>query len=61
MDDSPGKSPCKFQGSAESGAVDARDAQNDPRLVEVVEAWAALPEPTRAGILAMVRAGGGVK
>ena len=28
---------------------------NDPDLAAVVEAWSELPEPMRAGILAMVR------
>ncbi len=33
-----------------------QDAPADPELAAVVEAWPALPEPIRAGILAMVRA-----
>jgi hypothetical protein len=31
----------------------------DPDLRAVVDAWPTLPEPVRAGILAMVRASGG--
>jgi hypothetical protein len=34
----------------------ARESQNDPDLARVVEAWPALPEAIRAGIVAMVRA-----
>lgn len=42
-------------GGAESGAL----AVVDPRLGSLINAWPALPEPIRAGILAMVRAVGG--
>jgi hypothetical protein len=30
--------------------------QTDPDLTEIVAAWSTLPEPIRAGIVAMVRA-----
>jgi hypothetical protein len=33
-----------------------RAAPQDPELTAVIAAWPALPEPIRAGILAMVRA-----
>ena len=42
------------QGSAESGAL----CLPDPRLGALLDAWPTLPEPIRAGILAMVRATG---
>jgi len=33
---------------------------DDPKLVRIVTAWPDLPEAVKAGILAMVRAAGGV-
>lgn len=38
------------------GAVAAPNVANDRRLSAVIEAWPTLPEPTKAGIVAMVRA-----
>jgi hypothetical protein len=35
---------------------DNRQAQIDADLIAISEAWSHLPEPIRAGILAMVRA-----
>ena len=46
-------------GGAESGAVDARKAVQDPELVELLRAWASLSPEARAGILATVRSGRG--
>jgi hypothetical protein len=34
---------------------------DDPDLVAIVGAWPTLPEPVKAGIVAMVRAAGGTK
>jgi hypothetical protein len=42
------------QGGAESGAL----CLSDPRLGSLIDAWPALPEPIRAGILAIIRASG---
>jgi hypothetical protein len=47
------------QGGAESGALNARRATIDPTFAAVVEAWPTLPDPIKAGILAMVRAASG--
>ena len=44
------------QSGAECGALAAPKATLDPQLAAVVEAWPTLPEPIKAGILAMVRA-----
>lgn len=40
---------------AESDAFTARSPETPPDLQAVIDAWPALPEPLRAGILAMVR------
>jgi hypothetical protein len=53
-----GKTGVSDQSSAESGALDPQNAILDPELAAVVEAWPALPEAIRAGILAMIRAAG---
>jgi hypothetical protein len=37
----------------------AREVQKDPDLARVLTAWPTLPEATRAGIVAMMRAAGG--
>jgi len=42
--------------AAESGAVLTQTAFSDQRLRELVAAWPRLPEPVRAGIIAMVKA-----
>ena len=44
------------QSGAESGALGAENAPIDPELAAVVDAWPALPEAIKAGILAMVTA-----
>jgi hypothetical protein len=53
----PVKTPAKTvlcsEGGAESGAL----ATTDPALGTLIDAWPALPEAIRAGILAMVKAG----
>jgi len=44
-------------GSAAPGAaVDPENGPTDPDLQIIVERWDDLPEPVKAGILAMVRA-----
>ena len=45
-------------GAAKSGAVGADSPPIVAELAEVIEAWETLPEVTKAGILAMVRAHG---
>jgi hypothetical protein len=42
---------------AESGALGTQGGVLDPELRAIVDAWPALPEPIKAGILAMIRAG----
>jgi hypothetical protein len=62
--DSSGKSADSQTGGAESGAVDAPNANmagsttvpTDPVLARLVEAWPELPEHIRAAIAALVRA-----
>jgi len=49
------------QRGAECGALCARNGLIDPRLVVIAESWPMLPEPIRAGILAMVRAAKGAR
>ena len=44
------------QGEAESEAVFANSIPIDADLAAVVEAWQTLPEPIKAGILAMIQA-----
>ncbi|OHB70149.1 MAG: hypothetical protein A2V70_14805 [Planctomycetes bacterium RBG_13_63_9] len=46
------------ESGAECGALGAREAPLDPKLAAVIDAWSTLPEAIRAGILAMIRAGG---
>jgi len=50
------KTQLEAQGGAESGAVGAREAPLDPDLQLIVDRWEDLPQPIKAGILAMVRA-----
>jgi len=53
-----GKDEDSPEGGAKSGAVGARAADSgcaDPALVVILDAWPSLPEPLKAGILAMVR------
>jgi hypothetical protein len=44
------------RGGAESGALTPYSAALDPGLSALVDAWSTLPEPIRAGILALVEA-----
>jgi hypothetical protein len=57
--DSPGNSINPAPGGAKSGAPSPENAAIDPALAALIEAWPTLPEPIRAGILAMVQAAGG--
>jgi len=43
---------------AQSGALPADSVEFSPNLQLVIEAWQTLPEATKVGILAMVRAAG---
>ena len=52
----PKKTAIGGQDSAECGALGAQLADLPSELQEVVNAWETLSEPTRAGILAMIRA-----
>ena len=54
-----GKAGVPVESGAESGALDARKAPDDPQLAEVIDAWPGLPDAVQAGILAMIRAAGG--
>ena len=45
--------------AAPGAAVDPANAPTDPDLRLIVERWDDLPEPIKAGILAMIRAAGG--
>ena len=40
---------------AQSGALDARQGSLNPDLAAVVDAWPALPEAIKTGILAIIR------
>lgn len=51
---SSGKTAITPEGGAESGAP----PKIDPNLGSLIDAWPSLPEPIRAGILAMVQAAG---
>jgi hypothetical protein len=46
------------QGSAESGAPTLANLSIPPELAALIDAWPRLPEPIKAGILALVRAAG---
>jgi len=41
---------------AESGALNATEAQKDARLIVLMEAWSMLPDAIKAGIMALVQA-----
>ncbi len=43
---------------ADAGAVETKRGQFGPDLQAIIDAWPALPEAIKAGILAMVRAAG---
>ena len=59
----PGKQGIPAERGTESGTVGDDSAGKpepmDPELAAVVKAWAHLPEPIKAGILAMVKAAKG--
>jgi hypothetical protein len=50
-----GKTTIVVEGGAESGALGAQSPVYPPDLQSVIEGWDFLPEPTKVGILAMVR------
>jgi hypothetical protein len=50
------ESQAALQSGAESGAAGERHAPKDPQLAAIIEAWPALSESTKAGVVAMVRA-----
>jgi hypothetical protein len=52
--ESTGKTANSETGGAESGALGAQETLNDPDLAAVVDAWPTLPQPIKAGILAMI-------
>jgi hypothetical protein len=54
-----GKTALSVHGVAQSGALDPKNGPIDPALASLIDAWPTLPEPIRAGILAMIRAAGG--
>ena len=56
-----GKTGVSDQSGTESGALGAQEAPLDPELAAVVDAWPALPEAIKAGILAMVETTAGAK
>ena len=45
-------------GGAESGAPTLANFMIAPELVAIIDVWPKLPEPIKAGILALVRAAG---
>jgi len=60
--DSPKNTHNPESGGAESGASGAQTPPTppaDPALTRLVEAWPTLPDPIRAGILAMIDASAG--
>jgi hypothetical protein len=56
LPETPDKMPVLRQASAKSGAVRPQDSPIGADLASVIDAWPDLPEPIRAGVLAMVRA-----
>jgi hypothetical protein len=57
----PDKTPVLSQPSAKSGALCLPNGRINTDLEVIVDAWPSLPEPIRAGILAIVRGGQLVK
>jgi hypothetical protein len=55
----PGNTHVCETGGAESGALPPTSGPVDADLRAVVNAWAGLPEPVKAGIVAMVKASAG--
>lgn len=61
IENSSGNQGVAPQGGAESGALGAENGPKDPELGAIIHAWPTLPDAIKAGILAMVRAAGGMK
>jgi len=57
--DFPENSTNPAPGGAENGALAPEKPAIDPALASIIDTWPKLPEPLRAGILAMVRSAGG--
>ena len=55
-DKSPEKTTLSVDGGADSGALGGQSCPIDPALASLIGAWPTLPEPIKAGILAMIRA-----
>jgi len=53
-----GKQGVAAESGANSGAPDAQNGLKYPELGAILDAWPTLPEPIKAGILAMVRTAG---
>ncbi len=53
-----GKTGISADAGADAGAVETRNAHEDPDLRAIIDAWPALSEAIKAGILAMVKASG---
>ena len=56
LQQSPGKGGFPEVGGAECGAQRAPEGQFEPDLQRLIDAWPTLPDPRRAGIVAMVDA-----
>jgi len=52
----PERNALSEQGGAESGALAIKTRPIDPDLATLINAWQNLPEPIKAGILAMILA-----
>lgn len=52
----PGETDIHGTGGAECGAFAGDSVPNDPRLMQLIEAWDDLPEVVRTAIVAMVEA-----
>ena len=53
-----GKTGISADAGADAGAVETKRQQFGPDLQALIDAWPALPEAIKAGILAMVKAAG---
>ena len=54
--ETPTNSSHSDQSGAESGALSAENHPTDPNLTLIISAWPRLPEPIKAGIIAMIQA-----